>query len=127
MYKLPTSKSEHTTSFILQAIPLRYAVDNIYIDPTNGHMWVAVFPQILNVATYLHDRSHPVKGRILHITLSELEEEPFSYSNSQVEEVFETSGSEFGAMTIGVYCNRKLLIGTIASDLMLCDGVHTLY
>ena len=90
-------------------------------------MWVAVFPQILNVATYLHDRSHPVKGRILHITLLELEEEPFSYSKSQIEEIFETSGSEFGAMTIGVYSNGKLLIGTIGSDLMLCDGVYTIH
>ena len=88
---------------------------------------MAVFPHVLDVMTYLHDRSHPVRGRILHISLSEQEEEPFSYSKSQIEEIFETSGSEFGGMSIGIYCNRKLLIGTIRSDLMLCDGVHTSY
>ena len=109
----------------LQAIKLRYAVDNIYIDPTNGHMWAAVFPLPLNVLKYIHDRLHPVEGRLFHIAMSEEEEEPFSYTKSQIEEKFETDGTDFGAMTIGVYCNNKLLLGTVGHDLMLCNNVHT--
>jgi hypothetical protein len=105
----------------IQAIKVRYVVDNIFIDPTNGHMWVAVFPRPLNVLWYMADRSVPVEGRLLHIALSEEEDAPFSPRYSKIEEVFETDGTEFGAVTIGVYSNNKLLLGTVGLNFMFCD------
>ena len=107
-----------------QAIKVQYVVDNIFIDPTNGHMWVAAFPRPLNVLKYMADRSHPVEGRVLHIALSEEKDTPFSYKHSKIEEVFETDGKEFGAVTIGVYSNNKLLLGTIGLDFMYCSNVQ---
>ena len=102
-------------------------VDNIFIDPATGHMWVAAFPRPLNVGRYILDRSHPVEGRVLHISLSEDNAVPFSYEESKIEEVFETDGREFGAVTVGVYCGNKLLIGTIGLNLMFCDQVTPLF
>lgn len=99
-------------------------MDNIFIDPTDGHMWVAVFPRPLNVLRYITNRSHPVEGRVLHISLSEEKEAPFSYTRSKIEEIFQTDGREFGAVTISVYSGNKLLLGTIGLDMMFCDNVQ---
>ena len=106
---------------------MRHVVDNIFIDPTNGHMWLATFPRPYNVEIYLRNRSHPVEGRVFHVSLLEDKEAPFSYDYSRVEEVFETDGREFGAVTIGVYCKNKLLLGTIGLNLMFCNHVQTLF
>ena len=95
-------------------------VDNIFIDPATGHMWVAVFPRPLNVGRYILDRSHPVEGRVLHISLSE--DNTVATILIQVEEVFETDAGEFGlgAVTVRVYCGNKLFMGTIGLNLMFC-------
>ena len=74
---------------------------------------------------HIHNRSVPVEGRILHIRLFEEQEEPFSYERSTIEEMFETDGIGFGAITIAVYCNNKLVMGTVVNDLMICENVHT--
>lgn len=86
-------------------------------------MWVAVFPRPLNVLHYIRNHSHPVEGRVLHISLSEDNPLPFSYDDSRIEEIFETDGHEFGAVTIGVNRDNKLLLGTICRDLMFCENV----
>ena len=100
-------------------------MDNIFIDPTNGHMWVATFPRPVNVLKYIHNRSVPVEGRVFHIRLYEEDEQPFSYETSEIEEVFESDGTRFGPVTVAVYSNNRLMMGTIASGLMICDNVRT--
>ena len=102
-------------------------MDNIFIDPVTGDMWVAMFPRPLSILSYMVDRSYPVEGRIYHISLNEDEELPFSYKESNVEEIFETDGHVFGAVSISVYCKNKLLLGTIGLNLMFCDNVETLF
>ena len=115
---------KNTLSYCQQTIKLRYTVDNIFIDPTDGDMWVAVFPKPLHMIQYIHNRSVSVEGRVLHIRLFEEEDKPFSYERSSIEEIFETDGIEFGAITIAVYCNSKIVMGTVVKDLMICDNVH---
>lgn len=113
-----------TGDFFSQAIELGEVVDNIFIDPTNGHMWLAVFPRPFNIFPYIMDRSYPVENRVLHISLFEEEDAPFSHSRSKTEEIFATDGTEFGAVSVGVYSNNKLLLGTVGLNFMFCDHVQ---
>ena len=90
-------------------------------------MWVSAFPVPLNVLKYIRDRTYPVEGRILHIEISENEEEVFSYRNSKIEEIFETDGIKFGGVSITVFCDNTILFGTIGHDMMLCKTVRALF
>ena len=85
------------------------SVDNIFIDPTNGHMWVSIVPRLDNVFEYIVNRSHPVENRVIHIALSEEEDTPFSPSHSKI------------VVSVGVYSNNKLLLGTVGLNFMFCD------
>lgn len=107
-----------------QALKIGYTVDNIFIDPTNDHMWVAAVPYPLHIFDYIKDRSYPVEGRSFHISLFEDNELPYIESSSKIEEVFETDGKEFGAVSVAVYSNNKLLLGTVGLNIMLCDNVN---
>ena len=109
----------------LQSLPLQTAIDNIFVDPTNGHLWVAILAKPLSVAEYFVNHSTPVASRILHVSIDESATMPFT--GSKVEEVFSSDGEDFGATTIGLYHDGKLLVGTIAKDMMYCEVPTLMY
>jgi len=107
---------------------LHSPIDNIFIDPDTSHMWVATLPLPLHVLHYMHyDRTYPVEGRILHLATDEDDDVPFSSGHLPIEEIFATDGTDFGPTTIAVYFRQQLLIGTIASDMIYCEDVHTIF
>ena len=79
----------------------------------------------LSVPQYIHDHSVPVKSKILHIRMDPSTSLPFD--DVSIEQVFSSNADEgvVGAVTIGLYAQNRLVVGTIAEDMMLCD-VHYL-
>ena len=71
------------------------------------------------------DRSIPIAGRVIHITVDVNASLPFN--NSKIEEVFSSTGEEFSANTIGVYHEGKLLIGTVCNEMMYCEVPFLMY
>ncbi len=106
-------------------LPLQVAIDNTFVDPTNGHLWVAVMPKPLTILKYFTDRSTEVAGQILHIAIDEQASSPFE--SFRVEEVFATAGDLISATTVGLYSDGKLLIGTIGKDMLYCEVPHLIY
>ena len=76
-----------------------------------------------------HNRSYLVKGRILHLPIMSCDEQylPFCSGELPIEEVFATDGSELGPTTIGLYSRGQMLVGTIASNMMYCEAVPTMF
>ena len=73
---------------------------------------------------YNLNNSTLISGRIVHIVIDEGSELPFN--GYQVEEVFATTGHNVRATTIGLY-HKKLLVGSISSDMMYCEVPLLLY
>ena len=69
--------------------------------------------------------SVPCGGRVLHVAIDETAERPFD--DYQVEEVFSTSGKMIGGTSGTLYHNKKLLVGTIRTGLMVCDAPYLIY
>ena len=86
---------------------------------------MAILINGLNAARYFHDHSVPVKNKILHIRIDPSTSLPFD--DVSMEQVFSSNADEgvVGAITIGLYARNRLVVGTIAHDMMLCD-VHYL-
>ena len=125
----PLRLHTHTVIILMQALPLQIANDNIFVDPTTGHLWVGIIVDSLKVTDYIKDRTTPVASKCLHISIDPTSELPFN--QSLVEEVFSTTG-EFekglvGAVTGCVYVEGRLLISTIARDMMMCEAPYIMY
>ncbi len=101
------------------------ANDNTFVDPTNGHLWVAIMPRLLTVFEYFADRSTEVPSQIVHIAIDENASSPFE--SYQVEELFATTGDIISATTVGVYSDGQLLIGTIGKDMLYCEVPYLMY
>ena len=100
-------------------------MDNIFVDPENGHLWIAMMPKVLDVGDYFTDHTKEVASQILHVAIDENASSPFfAY---QMEEVFATKGDIISATTIGMYHDGKLLIGTIGKDMLYCDVPYLMY
>ena len=79
----------------------------------------------LNAYRHYMDRSVPVPGRVIHITVDANASLPFN--NSKVEEVFSTTGEGFSTICMAVYHNGKLLIGTVINQMMYCEAPFLMY
>ena len=106
-------------------LPLQPANDNIFVDPANGDLWVAIMPKPLTVLDYFGNHSIEVPSKILHIVIDEQASSPFE--RHQIEEVFATAGDIVSATTVAVYQEGKLLIGTIGKDMLYCNVTYLLY
>ena len=88
---------------------------------------MAILINPLNVARYFHDHSVPVRSKILHIRIDPSASLPFD--NVAIEEVFSSNADEgvVGSVSIGLYARNRLVVGTIAHDMMLCDMHYLRY
>lgn len=111
----------------LQVLPVQIAMDNLIVDPTTGHLWVAVLVQAMKVADYFKDHSVAVPSKCLHITMDQQAELPFS--KNSVEEVFSSSGDDgvVGAVSVCMYVAGRLIVGSICQDMMVCDVSYLRY
>ena len=115
----------HTISLSLpQTLPLQ-VVDNIFVSPTNGHLWLSVFPTPLQFSSYALDHSNPMASITLHVTIDEDRDLPFS--SYEIEEVFSTTGHDMRGISISVYHRKKLLLGSIFTDMMYCEVPFLMY
>ena len=117
----------HTISLSLpQTLPLQ-VVDNIFVSPTNGHLWLSVFPtpSPMQVISYALDHSNPLASITLHVTIDEDRDLPFS--SYEIEEVFSTTGHDVRGISISVYHKKKLLLGSIFTDMMYCEVPFLMY
>lgn len=103
------------------------APDNINVIPETGNLLVGVLVHCLKVADYFKNQTVPVPSRCLHISIDQKAELPFD--NHLVEEVFATTGEDgvVGAVTGCVYVKGKLVVGTIAKDMMVCDAPYLVH
>ena len=108
-------------------MPLQPANDNIFVDPTNGHLWVGILVNSLQVSRHFHNRQVPIKSKILHIKVDQRAELPFD--NVSIEEVFSSNAEDgvVGAVTGCVHFQGRLVVGTIMGDMMLCDAPYIRY
>ncbi len=83
--------------------------------------------QPLETHNYFHDQSVPVASQILHVSIDQNADLPFT--DYKIEEVFSSTGKDgvVGAVTGCVYTQGKLLVGTISRDMMLCDAPYVMY
>ena len=61
----------------------------------------------------------------LHVTIDEDRDLPFS--SYEIEEVFSTTGHDVRGISISVYHNKKLLLGSIFTDMMYCEVPFLMY
>ena len=101
------------------------ANDNTFVSPVNDHLWVAVMPKPYKFRQHMVDRSIPIAGRVIHVTVDA--NAPLPFNSSKVEEVFSTTGEGFSANSIAVYHDGKLLIGTVCNQMMYCEVPFLMY
>ena len=111
----------------LQVLPVQIAMDNLMVDPTTGHLWVAVLVQALKTGDYFKDHSVAVASKCMHITVDQDAELPFS--ETSVEEVFSSSGEDgvVGAVSVCMYVTGRLVVGSICQDMMVCELPYLRY
>ena len=98
------------------------------VSPVNGHLWVAIITKPLDVEKNELNPNHddPVAGRILHVAIDENAMLPFT--DYKMEEVFSTDGTDgIGPLTVGLYHENRLLVGTIQKNMMLCNVEYLKY
>lgn len=102
-------------------------MDNILVDPNTGDLWIALLVKPLKVSDYFKDRSVPVPSKCLHVRLDQKAEFPFD--NFTMEEVFSSTGDDgvVGSVSVCMYAEGQLLVGTIGHDMMLCDAPYLMY
>ncbi len=63
----------------------------------------------------------------MHVKYDQNDELPFN--NYTVEEIFSTTGEDgvVGAVTGCIYANKKLIVGTVGRDMMVCDAPYLMY
>ncbi|XP_021353161.1 serum paraoxonase/arylesterase 1-like [Mizuhopecten yessoensis] len=91
-------------------------VDNIEVDPVSGDLWVGCHPSFhrliqLNVAGLL------LPSQILKVKTS-------GGKFTEAVEVYTDSGSELSASSVASIYKGKMIAGTIASQLIVCDVVY---
>ena len=106
---------------------MEIANDNLFVDPNTGHIWVAILAHPLKFESYKEDHSFPLPSKCLHISIDQMAGLPFS--NYSVEEVFSTTGEDgiVGGVTVCVYAEGRLLVGTVFKDMMMCDAPYLMY
>lgn len=81
----------------------------------------------LKISDYFKDRSVPVASKCLHVSIDPDAALPFS--SYSVEEVLSSTGEDgvVGAVTVCVYFEGRIVVGTIGKDMMLCDAPYLMY
>ena len=70
-------------------------------------------------------QSIPSPGMVSHMTVDEESAAPFS--ESRIEQVFMTTGEDISSVSVAVYHNRTLAIGSIFSNLAVCEVHHLMF
>ena len=62
---------------------------------------------------------------VSHMTVDE--ESPAPFSESKIEQVFMTTGEDISAISVAAYHNRTLAIGSVFSNLVVCEVHHLMF
>lgn len=98
---------------LLQDIPIYTLPDNIFVSK-NGDLTIGCHPKLLNVFAHLFDTSLQSPSQVLRIKTNN--GIPF-----KITEIFSDDGTTITGSTISVIYENSLLIGSIASELLLCN------
>ena len=67
-----------------------------------------------------------VSTRVLQITVDESSDKPFE--GSKVEAVYQSDGDNgLGAVSVATYSNSTLLLGSVSTDMLVCNVEYSLY
>ncbi|XP_060085242.1 serum paraoxonase/arylesterase 1-like [Ylistrum balloti] len=113
-YRIVDKNLEHVDDLFLNTL-----VDNIEIDKESGDLWVGCHPIHYHLMEYssLGPRSR-MPSQILKVKTSE-------GKFTEAVEVFRDSGSELTGSTVASVYQGKMIVGTLAYQLMVCDLVYT--
>ncbi len=68
----------------------------------------------------------PVSANILQVTVDENADKPFE--SSQIESVYMSDGTNgVGAISIAAYSNNTLLLGSVCTNMIVCDVNYLQY
>lgn len=101
---------------LLQDIPLYTLPDNIFVSK-NGDLTLGCHPKMLDIFAYLFNPTLKAPSQVLRIKTN-------NGMPVKVTEVFSDDGSTISASTISVFHENNLLIGSVASELVLCNINH---
>ncbi|CAH1263819.1 PON1 [Branchiostoma lanceolatum] len=89
-------------------------VDNVFVDPTTGDLWLGAHPQGIHFSIHMGNASHPCGSQVLRI------ENPAG-ENPRITEMYSDDGrAGLWGSSVGCYHNKQLLIGTVNHRLMHC-------
>ena len=97
----------------------------MFVSPENGHLWIAYFVDVHQFNKYLYNHSEPMPGKIVHITIDQSVDLPFT--DCKIEEVLSYSGESINGISMGLYHRGKLLLGTMRKDMWMCDVPYLMY
>lgn len=91
--------------------------DNIEVDPKTGDLWIGCHPRIYAMMDYLtkYDGKSITPSQVLKIKTEK------GVTTSDITEVFLDDGKFCSASSTASYYKRRMLLGTVASELVLCD------
>lgn len=102
-------------------------MDNLFVDPETGDLWVSLLVQPLKVKDHYKDHSIAVPSKCMRLRMDQGAELPFN--NHTLEEVLSSTGEDgvMGTITSCLYTGQRLVVGSLAQDMMLCDVKHLMY
>ncbi|KAI0235590.1 Serum paraoxonase/arylesterase 1 [Lamellibrachia satsuma] len=104
---------------LTQVVPLGTFAGNIYVDVVSGHLWVAGYPDDQSLMKHKQP-PHTVRtpSQVLRLTLSE------DSKVTDFSEVYYNNGCEITASSSAVHYGRYMLVGTVFTNLLLCEVHH---
>ena len=102
-------------------------MDNLFVDRETGDLWVALLIQPLKVKHHYKDHSIAVPSKCMRLQTNQGAGLPFD--NHTLEEVLSSTGEGgvVSTITTCLYAGERLVVGTLAQDLMLCDVEYFMY
>ncbi|XP_060077933.1 serum paraoxonase/arylesterase 1-like [Ylistrum balloti] len=113
-YRIVHTQLKHVDDLYLNSLP-----DNIEIDLETGDIWAGCHPVHYQLMECIDGRSQSrAPSQILKVKTSE-------GKFTEAVEVFRDSGSELTGSTVASVYQGKMIVGTLAYQLMVCDLVYT--
>ncbi|KAL3881427.1 hypothetical protein ACJMK2_027870 [Sinanodonta woodiana] len=104
---------------VIQTVPVDSGVDNIEVDPISGDLWVGGHPSVGKALEYDANagKNRTAPSQVLRMKTSK-------GLITDVIEVYRNNGTEISASTVATHFKGRILIGSVGSQLLLCDAKY---